>query len=940
MSKQSPINPNTNPVEGEFIMEKNPMAISPNLIEYFLIMGYEESYIQEKIIKNFNTQTQLDLELAELKTKRINPESKILNEYKCRNLPSILFSLGSNFSESLEDEESIIKEVFPVPPSVLYSIIDNFIYEPMANDVVFSNIQNDVVNIGYAHIFYESKNILDNIRIYIPKALVIISQYPFFNTFKSFCTDFLHQFKNKLLQIPLEIHIYNIINFVPAPVDSDLSMTLFPLNDLNEISIKCQTDNDLIHYHNQKEYKLPQLSGYRDAEVDISVIFCILSSEIIVEIFIQLLAGHSLAIFTNNITLLNMTIFIFQQMFYPLNNNESVKCLSPKKFFNPDMTEQNIVGFACSYEELEIYEKDEEKLKAICDDDEDEGEEKEDCNLFDCQFILDLDKKKLIYLDTDNSKNVPKISEYVKKIISSNKDYSSIFEKSLKKLYNNLNEIAFKLTYGNKNQVIPDYFSQENQFNRKIQNLFYSFMLNISYSFFQNVSKYANEKENQRNEDIKPRDETNLNEEEYLFFSLFTQTDYYRILNNFIGGYSKEELTLYQTPKIIFENLINIKKLSDKLDIKELTSNYYELIDEIYDKSNNTKEISFLNFYKFYKEKLAKDIYELFNNKYATAKISKAVKTNIKYYYEYQGVNLDKNIIFDYKYLIDALPPNEINRIFNLGQNNKDSYYTFKPISTKISQRNIYNKIEQYLLKTKSIDFISVINFSILNIVALTMHERYAQPFILSIYNVFIKIPCSVRKYQEIFFSIALRLIKKDKKYNYQFFEKFFVIYDMMKELGLYLNDQLINLIKEINQLKGADPQRYEEVPNKRLKEIEQTKVEKLYSIDCKKKDKEIIPILQLNINQPINSAKLTFKSKMYNNNKKIEYKDQLSPVMIYYQINQMLEEYLKDLDPGKINKIDFEKIIIHLIYYTKLLPDKFPKDINKFLFYCLGEKK
>ena len=588
MSKQSQINPNTNPVEGEFIMEKNPMAISPNLIEYFLIMGYEESYIQEKIIKNFNTQTQLDLELAELKTKRINPESKILNEYKCRNLPSILFSLGSNFSESLEDEESIIKEVFPVPPSVLYSIIDNFIYEPMANDVVFSNIQNDVVNIGYAHIFYESKNILDNIRIYIPKALVIISQYPFFNTFKSFCTDFLHQFKNKLLQIPLEIHIYNIINFVPAPVDSDLSMTLFPLNDLNEISIKCQTDNDLIHYHNQKEYKLPQLSGYRDAEVDISVIFCILSSEIIVEIFIQLLAGHSLAIFTNNITLLNMTIFIFQQMFYPLNNNESVKCLSPKKFFNPDMTEQNIVGFACSYEELEIYEKDEEKLKAICDDDEDEGEEKEDCNLFDCQFILDLDKKKLIYLDTDNSKNVPKISEYVKKIISSNKDYSSIFEKSLKKLYNNLNEIAFKLTYGNKNQVIPDYFSQENQFNRKIQNLFYSFMLNISYSFFQNVSKYANEKENQRNEDIKPRDETNLNEEEYLFFSLFTQTDYYRILNNFIGGYSKEELTIYQTPKIIFENLINIKKLSDKLDIKELTSNYYELIDEIYDKSNNT----------------------------------------------------------------------------------------------------------------------------------------------------------------------------------------------------------------------------------------------------------------------------------------------------------------------------------------------------------------
>ena len=109
----------------------------------------------------------------------------------------------------------------------------------------------------------------------------------------------------------------------------------------------------------------------------------------------------------------------------------------------------------------------------------------------------------------------------------------------------------------------------------------------------------------------------------------------------------------------------------------------------------------------------------------------------------------------------------------------------------------------------------------------------------------------------------------------------------------------------------------------------------------------QVLSIQQLAMQAPnglfaatINSAKLTFKSKMYNNNKKIEYKDQLSPVMIYYQINQMLDEYLKDLDPGKINKIDFEKIIIHLIYYTKLLPDKFPKDINKFLFYCLGEKK
>ena len=47
----------------------------------------------------------------------------------------------------------------------------------------------------------------------------------------------------------------------------------------------------------------------------------------------------------------------------------------------------------------------------------------------------------------------------VKKIISShNKESSSIFEKAIRNLSGNLNEIAFKLTYGNKNQAIPDFF--------------------------------------------------------------------------------------------------------------------------------------------------------------------------------------------------------------------------------------------------------------------------------------------------------------------------------------------------------------------------------------------------------------------------------------------------------------------------------------------------
>ena len=230
----------------ELQIEKYPMAESPHLIEYFLIMGYEESYIQEKIIKNFNNKMVLELEEEEQKNRKINPESKIFNEYKCRNLPTILSSIGSNFAKPIPTE-LLIGNVFPIPPSVLYTTTDNFIYEPYPLNVIFSNIQNNIVNIGYAFIFYENRIILNKVKIYIPKAFVILSQYPFFNTYFKLCSELLdNQFKNKLLQIPIEIQLYNIINFIPAPVNEQLNITFFPSNELSEIT-RCESDSNLIN---------------------------------------------------------------------------------------------------------------------------------------------------------------------------------------------------------------------------------------------------------------------------------------------------------------------------------------------------------------------------------------------------------------------------------------------------------------------------------------------------------------------------------------------------------------------------------------------------------------------------------------------------------------------------------------------------------------------
>ena len=934
----------------ELEIEKYPMAESQNLIEYFLIMGFEELYIQEKIIKNFEGKMLSELEEEEQKNKKINPETKIFKEYKPLNLPTILFSVGSNFSKPISNE-LLIKSVFPIPPSVFYTTIDNSIYEPYSLNVVFSNIQNNIINIGYSYIFYENRNIFNKAKVYIPKAFVIISQYPFFNTFSKICQELLeNQFKNKLVQIPIEIQLYNIINFIPAPVNNKLNITFFPSNELSDIS-RCESDINLINLNRQQIYKLNQLSGYRQSEFDISVIFCVLPVDIIIEAYLQLLIGRTIAFFSKNLEILNMTLYIFQQFFYPLSPDETVNCLSPTKYFCAEFYPQNIVGFLCCYDEIDDYnpfkKKDGNQFRCLS---EDEEKEDFDYNLFGCDFVLDLDKKHLEYVENNKEmenyeeykENSLKILEFAKKMMSHKENENSYLECSLKALISNLKEISFKLAYlqNKEKKKIPNYFTNEYKFNRRIQNAFYQFNLDISWEYYERISNYnGNYILNKSEQTNKPKtlEESGLNEEDYLFYFLFSNTLYCNILDNFVGGYSPNEPLLYKTPRIIFENFINLKKSSNnKNQTKDnkLLDDYLDIIDEIYINKEKEKNITFLQFYKYYKEKLVLPIYNLVSNEYVEAKINKTNKANIKYYYEYKSINLDKNLLIDYIYLIDEMNNNDKNKLFNF----KDSsFLVYVPINQKITSRFIYNSFENYFIESKYIDYQNVLIMSILNIFVLSIHNKTFIPFTFTIYNLFQKLTISVRKYIEIILSITLRILLKDKKLNYNMFEKYFNLYQFSIEAnGIFPNDDLIFLKKEVENLKN-NVKRCNEIFDERFKKIEGIEEKKLYKIDySKKKTKEILLIIQnLNISDNINFT-FKFKSKYYKKNKEIKIENIYSPKTIYKITNKMIDNYYNNLDYQKIDKAEYGKIIINLLFYSKLIENELPKDVNKFLFYCL----
>ena len=108
-----------------------------------------------------------------------------------------------------------------------------------------------------------------------------------------------------------------------------------------------------------------------------------------------------------------------------------------------------------------------------------------------------------------------------------------------------------------------------------------------------------------------------------------------------------------------------------------------------------------------------------------------------------------------------------------------------------------------------------------------------------------------------------------------------------------------------------------------------------IYKLDYdKKKANEIkAPSYSFGTNE-INKVKINFYSKF--KNIKENFDSSYSFIKIYDTITNILNEYYKDLDYSKIDKKEYNKIIIYLMYFTTIFNDDFPKDINLFLFSCL----
>ena len=601
----------------DLLIKKYPfLAYSENLMEYFAIIGYQERFVPQ-ILDSYR--------------KKINIYS-----------PKILSSITSSSDYGIVDNNLIISQVYPENPlPILINKNDINQEEPPKSNVIYSfcfdstDGKTKLFYICYGFKFYERYKCQKNSEEYfIPKAFCIISQYYYFTFFEYICKNiYTLMSQREINSLPIEITIYNIVNFIPSPMNYGLHLDLFSYSlDVPQVEIG-------------------QLSGYPYLDFDLSEIFNLLPLNLVLEIYILTFVEQSMLFFSSNLELLNMIMFIMYVLNYPCNDStyfwhivsvSKDNLIEENKFVGKLMV--SLIGINCTY-----------------------NDEIDTSPFGQYHYIVDIDNKKIILkqaLDlSDNDdiheyESLTNFQSFIQSLIKEKdknieNSFLKVFVTRLKKnLENLLNKIP-DFTLSPKNKYV-NFFKMSKEImdtNRKIQEIFYDFNLNILMIFYQDntlnssfdkIKKDDVEESYRKINKLRKLDEnTEILAEEKVFCQSFRSSIKYKIyFENFIQNL--EAIDVFKIPLLFSEEFINIKLKDDSNKLKNKLS-FFNLIDSLYYQNNQTQTITITlnNIYLDYIEKLKK----YFKHFYTPDKL--------KIMSKHQLISLNKKIINKYIYLLN-----------------------------------------------------------------------------------------------------------------------------------------------------------------------------------------------------------------------------------------------------------------------------------------------
>lgn len=371
---------------------------SPNLIEYFSIIGYSQSYI-----------------------------SSIIDSFKNIDIPPIILSsiISKNNYDLQNDEDTIIKRIYPSIPNIKKES------EPwQISCIAFSSYFEKEKKEGkkakkiyyscFAYKFLEKYIHKDKREYLIPKAFCILSQYPYFRIFFYICNNIYYK---QGLKIPLELLGYSIVNFIPSPINYSLNFDF------------CSNKNVI---------KASRLAGYPTIDFNLIKIFALIPTNLLVILFLAIFLEQKVILVSPSYPLLNILVYAFHILNFPFNYNsyhnniDSIISASSNDLYTYETNKEKNVSF-----NLKFF-LDSQKIELHFNDDEDKVK---DLFFFIEGILLKNNEKKTFFLEKFISIFMDKLTyifKSMKEIQEAGNNY--IFEpcsEALDKMSQNLQEIFY-----------------------------------------------------------------------------------------------------------------------------------------------------------------------------------------------------------------------------------------------------------------------------------------------------------------------------------------------------------------------------------------------------------------------------------------------------------------------------------------------------------------
>ena len=658
------------------LIEKYPyLGYSPNIIEYFGIVGYQEEFIST-IIKEMS------------KTSFSIPNNPFS--------PTILNSVISSIDYGITDNDLMLKQIYPDNPNLIKANPYEYNEQlPPPSSIIYSfcfdstDGKKKLFYTCYGYKFYEKYKIPNKMNeiYYVPKAFTIISQYAFYNTFHYICENLWEYIYSDIKKkLPLEIIIYSLLNYLPAPMNYNINLSIF---------------DSLL---NAKPIKLEQLTGYPYIDFDLSEIFNLLPINFMLQIYILTFLEQKMLFFSQNLEILNMVMYIMFLLNYPINDSVyfwHIVSVSINDFHEENRFVSQVMDSLLGVNTL--------------------YDERIDTSAFGSyHFIVDLDNKKMILktfelesIDEEDVNDLIKIQDFIDNSLRDRNIESTFLKNTIKELKTGVEAVLMKDVnytpnprnkYVNFFKILPKTLEK----NKKIQENFYNFCLNILMVFYRDnelntsFDKITNEENKLKSDLIIKDNNVTLTEAEKLFCEFFRDSVKYKIYyENFIQNF--ETMKIFKIPFLFSEEFINLK-LND-IDNKALSDiSFFAIIDTLYMQAMpQTINVTINNLISEYNENMKKEFAHFDYNK----------KKNER---DKQLFCLDRKILNRFIYLMNNKFDNEEKKdLFPSSRLQTGDFISF------FDKRCIKDIIQNYLITTNIIKTQHCLIYSVVYVFAMTM---------------------------------------------------------------------------------------------------------------------------------------------------------------------------------------------------------------------------